>query len=317
MGKTPGCLWGTSDEGTGAIGPEGMLSDGYPTGYEAFYCMRHEATRGQFVDFLNTISSEAYAGTTGGDSSHAGGTYTAAGRYALSGVWPNLAAARPNQACNLLSWWDAAMFAAWAGLRPMTELEYEKASRGPLKPVPDAFAWGTARIAQTEYTVASEGQADEHILGNVATSVGNANYDITMPAYYGGPARGGVSVVPGSPMRAGIFATPGSGRVAAGASYWGILDLSGNVREQVVTVGQLKGRTFEGTHGAGTLAVPDDWPSTQDAVGSGLRGGFFGDMQFNLRTSDRSRAVYRKRGASWNPQGRADENGLRCVRTAP
>ena len=52
-------------------------------------------------------------------------------------------------------------------------------------------------------------------------------------------------------MRAGVFATPDSDRVAAGASYWEILELSGNVREQVVSVGHVRGRAFAGTHGTG------------------------------------------------------------------
>jgi formylglycine-generating enzyme required for sulfatase activity len=211
----------------------------------------------------------------------------------------------------------------------MTELEYEKAGRGPRKPVADESAWGTARIAKEEYTVANEGKADERIAGNYSTGGGNANYDFTMPAFHGGATRGGVSAVPGSPMRVGIFATPDSGRIASGASYWGILDLSGNVREQVVTVGHPRGRAFAGTHGAGTLEVPADWPEAKysrgageqsgkdDAVGSGLRGGFFGDMPFSLRTSDRSRAVLRGRAAAFSQRSRPDENGFRCVRTAP
>jgi formylglycine-generating enzyme required for sulfatase activity len=329
ISKTPGRLWGASGEGAAAIGPEGALSNGFPTGHEAFYCMRYEVTREQFTAFLNTISSDAYASTTGGDRDHAGGHYTAAGRYSLSGIWPNLKPAKPYQACNLLSWWDAAKFAAWAGLRPMTELEYEKAGRGPRKPTVNEFAWGTARVAKEEYILANEGKADERIAENYSTTAGNANYDFTMPAFHGGATRGGVSAVPGSPMRAGIFATPDSGRVAAGASYWGILELSGNVREQVVTVGHLKGRAFAGTHGAGTLEVPEDWPEAKyaagtgqasgkdDAIGSGLRGGFFGDMPFGLRLSDRSRAVHRPRDASFEAWSRSDENGWRGVRTAP
>jgi len=329
IGKMPDCLWGTSDEGATAIGPEGMLSDGFPTGYDAFYCMRHELTRGQFADFLNTVSRDVYDSTTSGDREHAGGHYTAVGRYSLSGVWPRLKPARPYQACNLLSWWDAAKFAAWAGLRPMTELEYEKACRGPRRPLANEFAWGSAGIAKEEYSLANDGKADERIAENYSTTAGNANYDFTMPAFHGGATRGGVSAVPGSPMRAGIFATPDSGRVAAGASYWGILELSGNVREQVVTVGYLKGRGFAGTHGSGTLEVPEDWPEAKytagagqtfgkdDAIGSGLRGGFFGDMPFSLRLSDRSRAVHRPRDASFGARSRSDENGWRGVRTAP
>jgi formylglycine-generating enzyme required for sulfatase activity len=329
VGKAPGRLWGASGEGAAAIGPEGTLSDAFPTGHEAFYCMRYEVTLEQFTAFLSTISSDAYASTTGGDRDHAGGHYTAAGRYGLSGVWPNLKPAKPHQACNLLSWWDAAKFAAWAGLRPMTELEYEKAGRGPRKPLANEFAWGSAGIAKEEYIIANEGKADESVVGNCSTAAGNANYDFTMPAFHGGATRGGVSAVPGSPMRAGIFATPDSGRVAAGASYWGILDLSGNVREQVVTVGHLKGRGFAGTHGSGTLEVPEDWPEAKyaagagatsgkdDAIGSGLRGGFFGDMPFGLRLSDRARAVHRPRDASFGARSRSDENGWRGVRAAP
>jgi hypothetical protein len=130
-------------------------------------------------------------------------------------------------------------------------------------------------------------------------------------------------------MRAGIFATPDSGRVAAGASYWGLMELSGNVREQVVTVGHLKGRGFAGTHGAGTLEVPSDWPEAKysagtgqtsgkdDAIGSGFRGGFFGDMPFALRLSDRGHAAYKVRDATFSARARQDQIGWRGVRTAP
>jgi hypothetical protein len=177
--------------------------------------------------------------------------------------------------------------------------------------------------------VAGEGTAGERITEDYRTAAGNAVYDFTMPDFYGGAARGGVSAVPGSPMRVGIFATPESGRVAAGASYWGIMELSGTVREQVVSVSDAKGRAFQGTHGAGTIDVPQDWPEANysaaagrnsgenDAVGSGLRGGFFGDTPFGLRISDRSRATYRPRAGSFSVRSRQDQNGFRAVRTAP
>ncbi len=330
IGKAPGRLWGASREGLAAIGPEGSLADDFPTGYEAFYCMRYEVTRGQFAAFLNTIPSDVYDSTSAGDDQHAGGHFTAAGRYGLSGVRPNLKPAKPYQACNLLSWWDGAKFAAWAGLRPMTELEYEKACRGPLKPVPDEFAWGTAHIATAEYALANDGKADERIVGYCSRTAGNASYDFTMPDVHSVVARGGVSAVPGSPMRVGIFATPDSGRVAAGASYWGIMELSGNVREQVAAVGHVKGRAFEGTHGRGTPDVPNDWPEAgysaanrktsgrDDGVGSALRGGFFGGTPFGLRVSDRGRAAYRPRPGAFNAaRVRQDQNGFRAVRTAP
>ncbi|MEA3367665.1 MAG: hypothetical protein U9R68_06075, partial [Planctomycetota bacterium] len=75
--------------------------------------------------------------------------------------------------------------------------------------------------------------------------------------------------------------------------------------------------------------APDDWPEAEyaagagrepgkeDAVGSGLRGGFFGDVPFGLRVSDRSRAAYRPRAGSFSVRSRQDQNGFRGVRTAP
>jgi formylglycine-generating enzyme required for sulfatase activity len=322
IGHRPGWLWGTREDGTAAIGPEGELCDSFPTGYEGFYCMRYEVTRSQFAAFLNTIPRKVFDATSAGDSAHAGGHYTAAGRYSLSGAWPNLKPAKPYQSCNLLSWWDCARFAAWAGLRPITELEYEKACRGPRVPAANEFAWGTDSIAIDEYTLANDGRADERIAANYSTAAGNANYDFTMPASHGA-VRGGVSVVPGSPLRAGIFATPDSLRIPAGASYWGIMELSGNVREQMVTVSNEKGRLFMGTHGTGTPSAPKDWPASgyaakDYALGTGSRGGFFGDMPSSLRTSDRTHAAWRPRPGAFNAaESRQDQNGFRAVRTAP
>ena len=42
-------------------------------------------------------------------------------------------------------------FADWAGLRSMTELEYEKACRGPLEPVAGEYAFGTNEIYLEEF----------------------------------------------------------------------------------------------------------------------------------------------------------------------
>jgi hypothetical protein len=62
------------------------------------------------------------------------------GGYAGSGGGP-----RAGAGCFGLSWLDGASFAAWAGLRPMTELELEKVVRGTRDPVPDEVGpsyWG-------------------------------------------------------------------------------------------------------------------------------------------------------------------------------
>jgi hypothetical protein len=320
IGAAPGRLWGVSEYGRNRIGSEGAVLDRYPTGYEAFYCMRYEVTREQFTAMVNTLPERLFEETFAGDSTHAGSIFTAAGRYGLAGVWPAFTAAKPYQACNLLSWWDAARFAAWAGLRPMTELEYEKACRGPRKPAAGEFTWGTAQIAQEEYLMEREGRDDERVTNARRDGAGNANYELTMPAYFGWPARSGVSAIPGSPVRAGLFATPAGGRAAGGASYWGILELSGNVREQVITIGNARGRLFEGAHGDGSPEIPADWPplaGEETAIGTGFRGGFYGDLTGPLRVSDRSRAVFKDREASFSPEQRNEANGWRGVRTAP
>ena len=70
-----------------------------------------------------------------------------------------------------------------------------------------------------------------------------------------------------------------STRDVTGASYYWVMDLAGSVWERVITFGHPRGRTFQGTHGDGTLsgygdATNTDWPSgDQEAGGYGYRGG--------------------------------------------
>ena len=291
--------------------------------------MRYELTRGQFVDFLNTLSAAEFADTSAGDEGHAVRHVTAAGRYGLQGAWPGLVARRPHQACNLLSWWDGAKHASWAALRPLTELEYEKACRGPRRALAGEYAWGTAAIAKAEYAVADEGGRGERIVGGALDTAGNANHDLTLPAFFGGPVSPYINGVPGGPMRPGIFATATTGRIPAGGSYWGIMELSGNVREQVVTVADAAGRSFGGSHGDGTATPPADWPPARfskrnpkdagkaDGRGSGVRGGSYADMPDALRVSDRSRSLFAPRQSDFSPQCRPDWNGWRGARAAP
>jgi hypothetical protein len=66
-------------------------------------------------------------------------------------------------------------------------------------------------------------------------------------------------------------------RVNSGGGFYGVLELSGNVWEQPVTVGNSTGRPVQGRyHGDGTLDSSGNpnvtnWPGT-DTVGAGLRG---------------------------------------------
>ncbi len=325
-------------DGIGVRRPEDFGSAGtqtlpprFPKGYGAFYCMKHELTQGQYVEFLNTLSAGRQA-----ELSLAGMPEQ---RCRIRGVVPTKPATSGKPAvptvfetdtplvpCAYIGWTDATAYSAWAGLRPMTELEFEKACRGPLKPVPDEYAWGTAGIVGgintptvkyqpvDRYTLRGAGQPDERVAwkgrnGPDATR-GNAIWDGSAR-----PIRG--------PVRAGIFATPDSGRVAAGASYWGIMELSGSLAENAVTVGCDAGRRFAGTHGNGTLSRPGDWRFWGEGVGFGTRGGYI-DMHppssrtgtpLDLRTADRKhvRFAFLNRAPLRDHQR---HKGLRCVRTA-
>jgi len=101
----------------------------FPNGYAAFYCMKsHCFTRGLYAAFLSTLTEEQVKARY-----HQFGHGPEIGR---SGKAPDYvySAASPDSPCPWLSWADNAALAAWAGLRPMTELEYEKIIRGPRIP---------------------------------------------------------------------------------------------------------------------------------------------------------------------------------------
>ncbi len=316
----------------------------FPKGYAAFYCMRHEVTEGKYLEFLNTVGSERQAGLAPIESREGrpltGIKIAVPGKPGTPAVYES---DRPHVPCRCLISNDCAAYAAWAGLRPMTELEYEKACRGPLLPVPDEYAWGTAGIAGTSYHPWPTGRAFQepaqstgprgYALQNARTpeesivwqgdhgpdaSRGNAVWDgsILREGKDPRPFRSGAVSTP--LLRAGVFATPESDRVAAGASYWGILELSGSLWERVVTVGSWEGRRFADTHGDWSEMVVE--PKKRGGWGFGVRGGainsWTGSNEHNrLRTSDREMLV----AATGMDQNRTMSMNVtfRCVRTAP
>ena len=153
------------------------------------------------------------------------------------------------------------------------------------------------------YTLANAGASNEGIATNYSSGTGNASYSITVGSING-------------PLRVGIFAANGinTGRITAGASYYGIMELSGNMYERTVTIGNATGREFTGLHGDGALdasgeADVSNWPGT-DAVGAGFRGGDWGRHASYLRVSDRYDAAvtYPDRDGVY---------GFRAVRSGP
>ncbi len=92
---------------------------------------KYEATWEQYADFLNTITSTQSTVSNQGVSSN---------RSTISGRHPNYSTSAPDRTCNYLSWDDTLYYYDWAALRSMTELEYEKAARGPDPGTSDAYA---------------------------------------------------------------------------------------------------------------------------------------------------------------------------------
>jgi formylglycine-generating enzyme required for sulfatase activity len=316
----------------------------FPKGYTAFYCMRTELTQQHYVDFLNTLTYKQQAARmTAKPSSPADkiapptgklneanrrivivtsgvadstkpliiehGTFTASGDVPIAGQPAIYGTSTPDLPCNKILFADGAAYMAWAGLRPMTELEFEKACRGPLLPVPDEYTWGTADIAGMEgkgaYAIKNAGMPDETVVwegeGGPDATRGNAPFHLTN------------TKLNQCPIRTGCFATPDSDRARAGASYWGILDLTGNLIEGVVGIGSPGARMFAGNHGEGGDAP---WTTAFGMRGGGIPGSGHSinwDMSEGFRVSNRFTA---NAGSAEGPKERVFVHGFRGVRTS-
>jgi formylglycine-generating enzyme required for sulfatase activity len=311
---------------------EGTSDADFPTGYNAFYCMKYEITQEQYVDFLNTLTRTQQNTRTYTDISDTPIT----NRYVMSnsstmslrnGI--RCDAALPtsdpitfycdydgdgngnetndgqNIACDYLSWMDGCAYACWAGLRPMTELEFEKACRGDQTAVAGEYAWGNTNIHSSAYTLNNTGSYNEVINGQLM-GTGNASYTTTDGSING-------------PLRSGIFALGSTSRQEAGASYYGIMELSGNLCERAVTI-HVWGYSFTGNHGGGVLSATGNasmvasWPGwdgneVTGADGAGMRGGSFIYGVEYLCVSVRIDAAY-------YDTSRFCGYGFRCVRSA-
>ncbi len=322
VGTTSGNLYYASS-GTGGD-QSGPIPSDFPKGFNAFYCMKYEISQGQYRDFLNNLTRSQqntrtatnlavgvtsvtnrfvmtnWTAVSGRNGIRCNATVDAntpitfycdfngngTGNEATDGQW---------LACNYLSYMDLSSYLDWSGLRPMSELEYEKASRGMLNPVADEYAFGSTSITEAA-NITNGGAVNETTNTSGANAVYNNN-----------------ASVPG-PMRVGVMATSGSNRFLAGSSYYGIMELSGNVWERTITVGNADGRSYTGLHGNGALSSVGDsnesnWPGVASS-GSGRRGGGWISGASSLRVSDRTLAAE-------TLTSRGPDNGGRGVRLAP
>jgi formylglycine-generating enzyme required for sulfatase activity len=288
------------------------LAEAFPKGYNAFYCMKHEIIQQQYVDFLNMLTYTQQATRTPIAPNSAAGTYFFNQyrhkiKISTPGVESTTSAVYTSDylyvSCEYMSWADMAAYLDWSGLRPMTELEFEKSCRGPLTKVTYEYAWGSQ-----DYSTVS-GISNSGAINEIASNSG-ANICSSVTGSMG-------------TMRAGCFAKSSTtNRYSSGATYYGILDMSGNTNERCITVGSSTGRAFTGTHGNGILNTSGsadvlNWPTGY--VGVGVRGGSWLDSHSSsgdsyLEISNRSKAVAYTNVADNRYAG---YGGGRGVRTAP
>ncbi len=120
VGEGSGLSYAASDFGGDLAGP---IPEEYPKGFAGFFVMRRELTDGQYASFLSTLSGRALASR---DITQTPGYADAGGSIRVDEF---VSAGDPDRPASHVTWADAIAWAAWAGLRPMSELEFEKVAR--------------------------------------------------------------------------------------------------------------------------------------------------------------------------------------------
>lgn len=275
----------SSSSGGYPTGQTAPAAASWPNGFNGFYCMKYEISQQQYVDFLNNLTASQSVNRFSNSSTN---------RMTISVTNGVYSTTNPFLACNFLSNGDLAAYLDWSGLRPMTELEYEKACRGTLPAVAGELAWGTT--SSTPATgLSNPGLTNEIASNSGANIMGGGQTGITGPG------------------RVGMFAGSTSTRVQAGASFYGIMELSGNLWERTVSLGVSQGRNFTGLHGNGTISASGDadvtnWPDAA-GTGTGIRGGAWSGSVSEGIVSNRINAN--------TTYSRLNNVGGRGVRTSP
>lgn len=232
-------------------------SASFPTGYNAFYMMKYEVTQGQYTDFLNLLTYTQQTARVNNSTNVVGQSIIDASvgvnpsRNTIivqtAGTSPSTprvyATSRPDRANTHMNAPDMMAYLDWVALRPITELEFEKACRGPLAPVNGEYAWGsTSNNIQSSITLSGTENGTETV-----TSPVGLNGVSNSPTVSQGDGGSGF-------VRVGITATSSTvSKYASGASYYGVMNMSDHAHEVVVTLGNVAGRSYRGDHGNGNL----------------------------------------------------------------
>jgi len=260
----------------------------FPKGFAAFYTMKYELSVQQYTDFFNCLRSDI---TTAKNNRNISSGQPSRCTFAWTGspltdATPGIGANRPQ---GNFSWQDFYAYADWAGMRPMTEFEFEKLNRGTdrtgaspgvaVYPVNGEYAWGeNANILSVSSTT--------HLINDGTASEGIAS------------AQPNMNVVTGltsGPVRCGIFAAKNATsnqRRQSGATYYGVMEMTGSLEEYVVPAtrfyrpGSCQSTIYDftnTTHGDGNIDQSTGVASTQLFINSEAsypfpltkRGGFY------------------------------------------
>ncbi len=251
--------------GTGSNNLPAGAPVGWPNGYNSFYMARYETTMGQYADFLNTVhsSTAALLNIVGQGMTN-------------SGTYPNkYVAVDPNMPRFYSSIGDIWSYLSWAGLRPPTEMEFEKAGRD-LASDARVYPWGSTNPDNIAYTPINEG---------VVTRVRNyANFN-----------QGTAHLDVGRYMSGDVYRTAAQ----TGASPWGIADLIGGVTELTFNCSYAS----IPANGTGTVYWPANWPAPgSTTIGERGFGLFFSWSGVEL--SRRTYASYTAIVRDWEVGGR-------------